>query len=179
MAGYLSLLFTLQFDIDSGSSVPLQSDALGGCDDHKVAHFLHVERGVGFHSHGLAFYKLQFVVISCCCKNIWTASSEFGTYSLCEQRRFRRACASAQSRQNLRCSLIQAVSQEEPSDRKPDPWSLWMAGHAQLKFVMTECSKTQIPLTGLIYGMKSFKCRDKSGPQFSILSWLICLERIL
>ena len=81
-------------------------------------------------------------------KYMWTASSEFGTYSLCEQRRFRRACASAQSRQNLRCSLIQAVSQEEPSDRKPDPWSLWMAGHAQLKFVMTECSKTQIRLTG-------------------------------
>ena len=57
--------------------------------------------------------------------------------------------SSAQSRQNLRCSLIQAVSQEEPSDRKPDPWSLWMAGHAQLKFVMTECSKTQIRLTRL------------------------------
>ena len=54
----------------------------------------------------------------------WTASSEFGTYRLCEQRRFRRACASAQSCQNLRCSLIQAVSQEEPSDRKPDPWPL-------------------------------------------------------
>ena len=54
----------------------------------------------------------------------WTTSSEFGTFSLCEQRRFRRACASAQSRQNLRCSLIQAVSQEEPSDRKPDPWPL-------------------------------------------------------
>ena len=49
----------------------------------------------------------------------------------------------------LRCSLIQAVSQEEASDRKPDPWPLWMAGHAQLKFVMTECSKTQIRLTGL------------------------------
>ena len=81
---------------------------------------------------------------------IWTASSEFGTYRLCEQRRFRRACASAQSRQNLRCSLIQAVNQEELPDRKPDPWPLWMAGHAQLKFVMTECSKTQICLTGLI-----------------------------
>ena len=26
-----------------------------------------------------------------------------------------------------------------------------MAGHAQLKFVMTECSKTQIRLTGLIW----------------------------
>ena len=43
----------------------------------------------------------------------WTASSEFGTYRLCEQRRVRQACAS---------TLIQAVSQEEPSDRKPDPW---------------------------------------------------------
>ena len=82
---------------------------------------------------------------------IWTASSEFGTYRLCEQRRFRRACAFAQSRQNLRCSLIQAVNQEKPSDRKPDPWPLWMAGHAQLKFVMTECSKTQIHLMGLIW----------------------------
>ena len=81
---------------------------------------------------------------------IWTASSEFGTYRLCEQRRFRRACASAQCRQNLRCSLIQAVSREDPSERKPDPWPLWMAGHAQLKFVMTECSKTQNRLTGLI-----------------------------
>ena len=81
---------------------------------------------------------------------IWAAPSEFGTYRLCEQRRFRRACASAQSRQNLRCSLIQVVNQEEPSDRKPDPWPLWMAGHAQLKFVMTECSKTQIRLTRLI-----------------------------
>ena len=30
----------------------------------------------------------------------------------------------AQARQNLRCSLIQAVNQEEPSDRKPDPWPL-------------------------------------------------------
>ena len=56
----------------------------------------------------------------------WTASRAFGTYSLCELRRFRRACASAQSHQNLRCSLIQAVSQEEHSDRKPDSWPLWM-----------------------------------------------------
>ena len=54
----------------------------------------------------------------------WAAPSEFVTYRLCEQQRFRRACASAQSRQNLRCSLIQTVSQEEPSDRKPDPWPL-------------------------------------------------------
>ena len=86
------------------------------------------------------------------CGNLsWAASGAFGTYRVCEQQRFRRACVSAQSRQNLRCSLILAVSQEKPSDRKPDPWPLWMAGHAQLKFVMTECSKTQIRLTGLSY----------------------------
>ena len=88
---------------------------------------------------------------------IWTASSEFGTYHLCEQRGFRRACSSAQSRQNLRCSLIQAVSQEEPSDKKARSLSLWMAGHVQLKFVMTECSKTQIRLTGLIWYLGGFR----------------------
>ena len=60
----------------------------------------------------------------------------------------RAAKAQAQSRQNLRWSLIQAVSLEEPSDRNPDPWPLWMAGHAQLKFAITDCSKTQIHLMG-------------------------------
>ena len=88
----------------------------------------------------IAKFEWQHVVLTCTRKltairifywlflhtlPIWTSSSEFGTYRLCEQGRFRRACASAQSdaqsHQNLRCSLIQAVSQEEPSDRKPDP----------------------------------------------------------
>ena len=32
--------------------------------------------------------------------------------------------AKVQASQNLRCSLIQTVSQEEPLDRKPDPWPL-------------------------------------------------------
>ena len=103
---------------------------------------------------------------------IWTASSEFGTYRLCEQRWFRRACASAQSRQNLSCSLIQAVCQEEPSDRKPDPWPLWMAGHAQLKFVMTEFSKTQIRLTGPIWKVMAtvvfLKAKNKTPYNFHI-----------
>ena len=56
---------------------------------------------------------------------IWATSGEFGTYRLCEQRRFRRACASAQSRQTLRCLLMQAVSQEEPSDRSLVPPNGW------------------------------------------------------
>ena len=106
-------------------------------------------------------------------KFIWAAPSEFGTYRLCEQRRFRRACASAQSRQNLRCSLIQAVSQEEPSDRKPDPWPLWMAGHAQLKFVMTECSKTQIRLAGLIWSQSANACIEVNKKDELTCQWFV------
>ena len=102
----------------------------------------------------------------------WAAPSEFVTYRLCEQRRFRRACASAQSRQNLRCSLIQAVNQEEPSDRKPDPWPLWMAGHAQLKFVMTECSKTQIRLARPKY--QSFRIKRTHSRLFRTALLRIC-----
>ena len=108
------------------------------------------------------FHKMDRV------KRIWYLSP-------IEQQRFRRACASAQSRQNLHCSLIQAVSQEEPSDRKPGPLPLWMAGHAQLKFVMTECSKTQIRLTGpkchrLITRSKGIKFYKKQFTVHEILS---------
>ena len=85
--------------------------------------------------HNLYLFKFRIVQNRI---NICFALKSDGPYRLCEQRRFRRACASAQSRQNLRCSLIQAVSQAEPSDRKPGPWLVWMAGHAQLKFVTTE-----------------------------------------
>ena len=103
---------------------------------------------VGVFSHLIFLpWKRRQVTSLGCINHNWAASSEFGTYRLCEQQRFRRACTSAQSHQNLRCSLIEAVSQEEPSDRKPDPWPLWIAGHAQLKFVMMECLKTQIHLT--------------------------------
>ena len=47
-------------------------------------------------------------------------------------------------------SLLAHTSSESRGtfrQRKPDPWPFWMAGHAQLKFVMAECSKTQIRLT--------------------------------
>ena len=99
-----------------------------------------------------AVFRYQAKNMLCMKRITWTASSEFGTYRLCEQRRFKRALRGCQ---NLRCSLIQAVSQEEPSDRKPDPWPLWKAGHAQLKFVMTECSKTRIRLTCQTWGSGS------------------------
>ena len=39
------------------------------------------------------------------------------TYRICEQRRLRRACASAQSRQSLHCSLTQYREVEAASDK--------------------------------------------------------------
>ena len=43
---------------------------------------------------------------------IWAASSEFGTYRLCEQRRFRRACASAQKKVSPEPPLLAHTSSE-------------------------------------------------------------------
>ena len=40
-----------------------------------------------------------------------------------------------------------------------------MAGHAQLKFVMTECSKTQIRLTGLSYNKLAIVSQVSFNPQ--------------
>ena len=135
---------------------------------------------VGCITESTYFFSVATIVpfVKTFARDIWTASSEFGTYRLSEQRRFRRACASAQSRQNLRCSLIQAVSQEEPSDRKLDPWLLWMTGHAQLKFVMTECSKTQIRLTGPNYDTHKWILSSLSRLMTKPTKWL-CAQRRL
>ena len=47
--------------------------------------------------------------------------------------------------------VLIAYASSEGSGEPAHPWPLWIAGHAQLKFVMTECSKIQIRLTGLIW----------------------------
>ena len=67
-------------------------------------------------------------------------------------------------------SLLAHTSSESPSDRKPDLWPLWMAGHAQLKFVMTECSKTQIRLAGLILFLISYPPPGAIGGLWSMIA---------
>ena len=67
----------------------------------------------------LTIVSILFALIASTFDINWTASNKFGTYRLCEQRWLGEPA--------------------HPSDRKPDPWPLWMAGHAQLQFVMTEC----------------------------------------
>ena len=80
-----------------------------------------------------------------CNSIMWAASSEFGIYRRCEQRRFR--------------LLIRAVSPEPPllahtSSESRGPFRQKARSLAPLngwecavKIVMTECSKTQIRLT--------------------------------
>ena len=55
---------------------------------------------------------------------ILTVSSETVSYSIDEQQRFSRAWAFAQSRQNLRCSLMQSLFIRKSSTKEPDPWHL-------------------------------------------------------
>ena len=64
---------------------------------------------------------------------------------------------------------IHAVSPEPPllthtsseSRGKPGPRPLWMAGHVQLKFVMTECSKTNLLDAPLILERFFRKCHNQ------------------
>ena len=50
----------------------------------------------------------------------WASSWDYGTYHIGNQRRLRRACASAQSRQSLRCSHTWSMEVDERSNQKSD-----------------------------------------------------------
>ena len=50
----------------------------------------------------------------------WAGSWDYGTYHIGDQRRLRRACASAQSRQSLRCSYTWSMELDEVSDQISD-----------------------------------------------------------
>ena len=54
------------------------------------------------------------------CKKIkWASSWDYATYRIGDQRRLRRACASAQSRQSLRCSHTWTTKLDEGSESSP------------------------------------------------------------
>ena len=50
----------------------------------------------------------------------WASSWDYGTYRTGDQRMLRRACASAQSGQSLRCSHTWSMEKDEGSDEKSD-----------------------------------------------------------
>ena len=149
-----------------------------GCPSKSCTFFITQDCAIGIIWN---LYDLYICISQISCHNlnelafiIWAASSEFGTYRLCEQRRFRRACASAQSRQNLRCSLIQAVSQEEPSDKKPDPWPLWMAGHAQLNLSWRNARRHKFAWRGLLL-TSNFRYLSVYGVGIKVILFVLTL----
>ena len=75
---------------------------------------------------------------------IWASSWDYGTYPVSDQRRLRRAWASAQSRQSLRCSRTWSMDVEEGSHQKSDIQPHWMAAHACLKNEYEKCHNLMI-----------------------------------
>ena len=55
-------------------------------------------------NHNVSFYGEICEAILMSTNNIWASSWDYGTYRIGDQRRLRRACASAQSHKSLRCS---------------------------------------------------------------------------
>ena len=64
---------------------------------------------------------------------ILASARDFGTYSISEQRRLRRVCAYAQTRQSLRSSHTQSRDTDEGSDQTLDNWPRWICQHVRLK----------------------------------------------
>ena len=79
---------------------------------------------------------------------IWAGSSEFGSYHLCEQRRFGRSCASPES-QLLAQTTNESRGTFRQKARSLAPLNDW--AWAVKIFHDQECSKTQIRLTRPIF----------------------------
>ena len=97
------------------------------------------------YAYRLCFYVLHLMWCvlwwACLCKLNWASSCDNGTYHVCEQRRLRRACASAQSRQSLHCSHTWSMEVDEGSDQKSGIQPHLMAAHARLKNEFMEDEK--------------------------------------
>ena len=102
----------------------------------------------------------------------WASLWDNSTYGIGDQRMLRRACASTQSRQSLRCSFTWSVEVDEGSDRKSDTGWLRMRVWRMRLFGNTS-----------IYVLEQFSCKLCLGyPNIHLPSWLsasVILDNIL
>ena len=120
-----------------------------------------------------------------------TPSSEFVSSSIPSwqiltahaQRRFRASqhiCAFSSDGSLLDSLLVVKRVAEVLARLRGCAGSLWtVAGHAQLKFVMTECSKAQIRLTRPIYDMAEFCQNLGLSKYWSNESWTTYRETVV
>ena len=80
-----------------------------------------------------------------------------------DQRRLRRACASAQSHQSLRCSHTWGMEVDEGSDQTSDIQPHWMAAYARLKNEFTEDEKYHNQIMFLQIAFTVFVSSSKAG----------------
>ena len=71
----------------------------------------------------------------------WASTWDYGTYHIGDQRRLRRACISAQSRQSLRCLHTCSMEVDRGCNQKIRHLAAWMAAHVRLKNELTENKK--------------------------------------
>ena len=82
---------------------------------------------------------------------IGVSSWDYDSYHIGDQRRLRRACASAQSRQSFHCSHTGSMEVDEGSDKKSDIFPHWMAALVRLKNDFTEDEKNHNLVSWLIF----------------------------
>ena len=88
---------------------------------------------------------------------IRASSWDYGTYHIGDQRWLRRPCASAQSRQSLRCSHTWSIEVDEGSNQNSDIYRHWMAVHARLKEEFMEDEKCHNLMRWLILELQHNK----------------------
>ena len=98
---------------------------------------------------------------------IWASSWDYGTYHIGNQRRLRRASASAQSGQSFRCSYTWSME----VDQKSDIYRHWTTARVHLKNKFTEDKKYRNLMRWLIY---SFDMEYMAV--FACLTWVWIID---
>ena len=109
-------------------------------------------------------------------KPIWASSWDYDTYHIGVQRRLRRTCASGQSRQILRCSLIWSMEVDEDQTSRPTGclrMCIWRKSLRRTKSVI-------ISWTGSFMPYANNKGADQPAYPSSLIStFIICCLNII
>ena len=133
----------------------------------------------------LGVRKLRVITVSTHTHHLFSqttnsaSSWDYGTYHICNQRRLRRACASAQFRQSLRCSHTWNIEVDEGSYQTSVIQPHWMALHVCLKNEFTEDEKCHNLMTWLNFNWKEDYLWTIFEPPHEIMALFVLPKLIL
>ena len=99
----------------------------------------------------------------------WASLWDYGSYHIGDQRRLRRACTSAQSRQSLRCSHTWSMELDEELDQKSDIYPHWMC---IWRMILQRTKSTIISWDGSNVHIRRTKSTIISWNGSNVHSWL-------